>query len=163
MFSPLLPSLPFQACENCSQLVCVYPQLYRLYGILKIQFTHSISTITASWWSLFLWNGGILSSFNDQFGQRKTNKNLHLLKPLEEKMSASEKSWLRSKLITYLQESVILVSGAKLKFWLCQKKSFSFVSQTWLFNLLRVRLYSSPWLFLTTRLCWGFLHTRYFI
>lgn len=52
MFSPLLPSLPFQACQNCSQLVCVYTDSYRMYGILKIKFTHWNSTLDASWWSL---------------------------------------------------------------------------------------------------------------
>lgn len=39
MFSPPLPSLLFQACKNCSQLVWVCTEPYRMYGMLKIQFS----------------------------------------------------------------------------------------------------------------------------
>lgn len=33
MFSPPLPSLPFQACKNCSQLVCVYTAIWHVWHL----------------------------------------------------------------------------------------------------------------------------------
>lgn len=122
MFSPPLPSLPFQACGNCSQLVCVYTAIWHVWhledAIYPLKFhircflvklsrllvfsnekNADPSNFCLSKWDLFfpkfLWNGGIVSSFYNQFGQRKTNKNLILLKTVEEKITVSKRSWLQ--------------------------------------------------------------------